>query len=48
MWQIGGNMSINGISGMNAQNAAAYEGVKTNSKSGKSQEVKEERFISLP
>ena len=45
MWQIGGNMSINGISGMNAQNAAAYEGVKTNSKSGKSQEVKEEKSV---
>lgn len=38
-------MSINGISGMNAQNAAAYEGVKTNSKSGKSQEVKEEKSV---
>jgi restriction endonuclease Mrr len=45
MWQIGGNMSINGISGMNAQNAAAYEGVKTNSKSGKSQDVKEDKSV---
>ena len=38
-------MSINGISGMNAQNAAAYEGVKTNSKSGKSQDVKEDKSV---
>lgn len=38
-------MSINGISGMNAQSAAAYEGVKTNSKSGKSQEVKDDKSV---